>query len=40
MKGVALKDRLNRIFEPSDNKIVIMAEIEHLGWGESRKARM
>jgi hypothetical protein len=35
MEGVALKDRFNHLFELSDNKMAMVAEMEHLGWGES-----
>jgi hypothetical protein len=33
MEGVALKDRCNYLFELSDNKMAMVAKMEHLGWG-------
>jgi hypothetical protein len=33
-----LKDRFNHLFELSDNKMVMVAEMKHLGWGEECEA--
>jgi len=38
MEDVSFKYRFNRLFELSDSKMTMVAEIEHLGWGESGDA--
>jgi len=38
MEGATLKDRFGRLFELFDNKMATVAEMKHLGWGESGEA--